>query len=257
MLGAIAGDIIGSVYEADPIKTKDFELFCPASRFTDDTVLTIAVADVLLTGSEYTRIFRDYYRGFPNLGYGYGFSHWAESASATAYNSFGNGSAMRVSPIGWAFDSLAEVITEAKRSAQVSHNHKEGIKGAQAVAAAIFLARNGQAKSHIKDYLTDAFHYNLERTLDEIRPGYSFDSTCQGSVPEAIIAFLDSDSYEDAIRNAVSLGGDSDTLACIAGAIAEAYYKEINAEIINSSYALLPDSLINVTRRFVDKYCHY
>lgn len=257
MLGAIAGDIIGSVYETDPIKTKEFELFCPTSRFTDDTVLTIAVADVLLTGGEYAPTFRDYYHRFPDKSYGSGFSRWAESTGATACNSYGNGSAMRVSPIGWAYNSLTEVMIEAKRSAQVSHNHHEGVKGAQAVATAIFLARSGQTKAYISEYLTHTFHYNLDRSLDEIRPDYTFDTTCQGTVPEAVIAFLNSNSHEDAIRNAISLGGDSDTMACIAGAIAEAYYKEIDIEILNGICARLPDIFINVTMRFINKYCHY
>lgn len=257
MLGAIAGDIIGSVYEASPIKSKEFVLLSPANRFTDDTVLTIAVAEVLLDGGEYAAAYRDYYRKFPHQGYGYGFSRWARMPEATAWHSYGNGSAMRVSPVGWALDSLADVLQEAQRSAIVSHNHEEGIKGAQAVATAVYLARQGCSKQHIRNTLGKMFNYDLETPLDEIRPGYSFDVSCQGSVPEAIIAFLESGDYEDAVRNAVSFGGDSDTMACIAGAIAEAYYRDINAIIINNVYSRLPATLSNIVSRFTAKYCRY
>jgi ADP-ribosylglycohydrolase len=257
MLGAIAGDIIGSVFESSPVKTKDFDLFSRGSIFTDDTVLTIAVAKVLLTQSSYEQTYRDFYRQYPNQGYGYGFSCWATSAEDTPYYSYGNGSAMRVNPVGWVCNDMEEILAEARRSAVVTHNHEEGIKGAQAVAAAIYMARNGYDKIAIKDFIAATFNYELDRKLDDIRPVYSFDVSCQGSVPESIIAFLESTSYEDAVRNAVSLGGDSDTMACIAGAIAEAYYKYIDTDIILDVFARLPHDLAAITQQFTAKYCHY
>ena len=259
MLGAIAGDIIGSVFESSPVKTKDFDLFSRDSVFTDDTVLTIAVARVLLTQSSYEQTYREFYRRYPGQGYGYGFSCWATAPGNgdIPYYSYGNGSAMRVNPIGWVYDNMEEILAEARRSAVVTHNHAEGIKGAQAVAAAIYMARNGQCKTEIKNFIAATFNYDLDRQLDDIRPQYSFDVSCQGSVPESIIAFLESTSYVDAIRNAVSLGGDSDTMACIAGAIAEAFYKYIDAEIISDVYARLPPELAEITQQFTGKYCLY
>ena len=259
MLGAIAGDIIGSVFESSPVKTKDFDLFSRDSVFTDDTVLTIAVARVLLTQSSYEQTYREFYRRYPGQGYGYGFSCWATAPGNgdIPYYSYGNGSAMRVNPIGWVYDNMEDILAEARRSAVVTHNHAEGIKGAQAVAAAIYMARNGQCKTEIKNFIAATFNYDLDRQLDDIRPQYSFDVSCQGSVPESIIAFLESTSYVDAIRNAVSLGGDSDTMACIAGAIAEAFYKYIDAEIISDVYARLPPELAEITQQFTGKYCLY
>ncbi len=256
MLGAIAGDIIGSVYEsrARRIKTKEFELFGRNSRFTDDTVLTVAVADALLTGKEYSKVFREYAKQYPRAGYGGLFIRWALSIDMPAYNSFGNGSAMRVSPIGFAFDTLEAVLDEARRSAEVTHNHPEGIKGAEATAAAVFLGLNGEEREDIRTFIEDRFGYDLGRSLNEIRPGYGFDPTCQGSVPEAIISFLESNDYEDAIRNAVSLGGDSDTLAAIAGGIAHAYYKEIPGFIVERVRAILPADLLDVTDHFCRKF---
>lgn len=257
MLGAIAGDVIGSIYERNPVKTRDFNLFSSDSIFTDDTVLTVAVANVLLSDMDYNIAFREFHRLYPNQGYGYGFTCWVQSDGSNPYNSYGNGSAMRVNPVGWAFDSLPEVLYEAKQSAIITHNHIEGIKGAQAVAAAIFLARTGHSKSAIRDYLGKTFQYDLDRTLDDIRPDYTFDVSCQGSVPESIIAFLESNDYEGAVRNAISLGGDSDTMACIAGAIAEAHYKYISPEIIIEVYERLPPDLATITRQFTGKYCLY
>jgi ADP-ribosylglycohydrolase len=257
MLGAIAGDIIGSVYERSPVKKRDFSLFSIDSTFTDDTVLSVAVAKVLLSDKDYDIAFREFYLQYPNQGYGYGFSRWVQSDSNNPYNSYGNGSAMRVNPVGWAFDSLPEVLHEAKQSAIITHNHPEGVKGAQAVAAAIYLARTGHSKPAIKDYLSKTFLYDLERPLDDIRPDYTFDVSCQGSVPESIIAFLESSNYEDAVRNAVSLGGDSDTMACIAGAIAEAYYKYIDPVIIAAVFERLPAHLATITKQFTGKYCQY
>ena len=224
MLGAIAGDIIGSVYEWHPIDTTDFPLFSPACRFTDDSVLTIAVADVILQGGGYADVLRRYARMYPDAGYGGTFYQWAMSEAAGPYNSWGNGSAMRVSPVGWAFDDLETVLAQAEKTAVVTHDHPEGIKGAQATAAAIFLARKGRGKHDIREYVEDTFGYDLSATIDEIRPGYHFDVSCQGSVPPAIRAFLEAEDYEQAVRLAISLGGDSDTLACIAGSVAEAFY---------------------------------
>ncbi len=232
MLGAVAGDIIGSVYEFNNTHRYDFELFTPRSTFTDDTVLTVAVADCILHGKDYARTIWEYGNRYPDRGYGGRFPNWLDSKDLKPYNSFGNGSAMRVSPVGFAFDTLEETLAEARRSAEVTHNHPEGIKGAQAVAAAIFLARRGESKGYIREYITDTFGYDLNRTLDEIRPNYTFDETCQGSVPEAIIAFLESNDYEDAIRKAVTLGGDSDTIACITGGIAQAHYGGVPEYIV-------------------------
>lgn len=224
MIGAIAGDIIGSVYEWRPVKTKEFPLFQPGSRFTDDTVLTCAVADSLLTRRPYGEKLREYYHYYPEAGYGGKFAAWAAQECMAPYNSWGNGSAMRVSPIGFAGNSLEEVLAEAKESALVTHNHPEGVKGAQAAAAAVLLARQRRSKADMKSYLEKQFGYNLSQTLAEIRPDYTFDVSCQGTLPAAILAFLEATDFEDAVRNAVSLGGDSDTLACITGAIAQAYY---------------------------------
>ncbi len=254
MLGAIAGDIIGSVYEWNNIKTVDFPLFSPNSRFTDDTVLTVAVADAILNGKDYARTIWKYGRRYPHAGYGGRFAQWLKGEDLLPYNSFGNGSAMRVSPVGFACDSIDEVLAEAAKSAAVTHNHPEGIKGAQAVALAIFLARQGQSKVDIKQQIETRFEYMLDRTLDDIRPAYKFDVSCQGSVPEAIIAFMESDNYEDAIRKAVSLGGDSDTIACITGGIAQAYYKEIPAYILQQMRNRLNSELLQVINDFSNHY---
>jgi ADP-ribosylglycohydrolase len=254
MLGAIAGDIIGSVYEGNPIKTKDFPLFCPESCFTDDTVLTVAIAQAILDGGGYADKLKEYCRRYPRAGYGMNFRHWGMSEHTEPYNSWGNGSAMRVSPVGFAFDDLDTVLSEAKRTAEVTHNHPEGIKGAQATAAAIFLARTGQSKSEIKSYIESTFDYELSQSLDTIRPHYSFDISCQGTVPQAIIAFLESTDVEDAIRNAVSLGGDSDTLACITGGMAQAFYGGVPEPMTQQALARLDDRLRQVTKVFASRY---
>ena len=227
MIGAIAGDIIGSVYENKPIKTTDFPLFSDGSMFTDDTVLTVAVADALLNDRDYAKFLRIWGRRYPNAGYGKSFITWIAIDGHPPYGSWGNGAAMRVSPIGWVCNSFDEVLAEAECSAVVSHNHPEAIKGAQAVALAVYLARTGSTKTEIKQEITKRFSYDLDRTVDAIRPTYTFDVSTQGSVPESIICFLESVSYEDAVRNAVSLGGDSDTMACIAGSIAETFYGSV------------------------------
>ncbi len=250
MIGAIVGDVVGSVYEWDRIKTKDFPLLQNRCTFTDDSVLTVAVAEAILTGRSYADTIRKLGLKFPDAGYGGRFGQWLLGRATGPYHSWGNGAAMRVSPVGWAFDDMATVLEEARKSAEITHDHPEGIKGAQATALAIFLARTGYPKHSIRDEITQRFGYDLDRTLDEIRPTYTFDESCQRTVPEAIIAFLESTSYEDAIRNAVSLGGDSDTLACITGSIAEAYYGEVPPPIRASVQALLPAALKETAARF-------
>lgn len=256
MLGAIAGDIIGSVYEFADHKTKDFPLFTDESIFTDDTILTVAVADVLLHGGSYTEAFKRYYRHYPNPcgGYGARFQDWASSANSQPYNSWGNGSAMRVSPVAYVHQDLASVLRAAEQTAVVTHNHPEGIKGAQATAAAIFLARQGQTKDAIKQYVETTFGYDLSRSLSQIRPGYQFNESCQETVPEAMISFLESTSFTDAIRNAVSLGGDADTLTCITGSMAEAFYGEVPEAIADRVWDLLPEHLKTIIVQFKATY---
>ena len=250
MLGAIAGDIIGSRFEHARIKSKDFELFNHQSVFTDDTVHTIALADSLLHKIPYQEKLREYFQYYPNAGYGSRFRRWARSPKPVPYGSYGNGSAMRVSPIAWFYDSLDDVLDAALRSAEMTHNHLEGMKGAQAVAGAVFVARKGADKRYIQDFIQESFAYDLSESLDEIRPGYEFDVSCQGSVPYAIVAFLESTDFEDAIRNAVSLGGDSDTQACIAGSIAEAYYGGVPTEIADETLARLDSRLMSIYQEF-------
>jgi ADP-ribosylglycohydrolase len=250
MIGAIAGDIIGSPYEGFPIKTKDFPLFGLTSRFTDDTVLTIAIADAIVSGRSYFEAVRSHSLRYPRAGYGGGFREWIHATNPAPYNSWGNGSAMRVSPVGFAFNDESTVLIEAERSAAITHNHPEGVKGAQATALAIFMARTGSDKNQIRDAIAERFHYDMNRTVDGIRLGYAFDISCQGTVPEALIAFLDSTSYEGAVRNAVSLGGDSDTLACIAGGIAQAFYGGVPEEIESQARRRLPADLAAVLDSF-------
>ena len=235
MYGAILGDIIGSPFEFDRgDKTKEFDLFTKGCDFTDDSVMTIAVGEALLAvGPEATvreieeavvTNMQDWGKRYPYAGYGGRFRYWLRERNPKPYGSYGNGSAMRVSAAGWLYDSLERTREVARATANVTHNHPEGIKGAEATASAIYMARNESSKEEIKEYIEREFHYNLDRTLDEIRPGYHMDETCQRTVPEAIIAFLESKDFEDAIRNAVSLGGDTDTLGAITGSIAEAFY---------------------------------
>jgi ADP-ribosylglycohydrolase len=254
MLGAIAGDVIGSVYEDHPIKYTDFPLFGRHSHFTDDTVLTVAAAYSILEKVDYATAFKIFGRRYPGAGYGSSFYQWLFQPEGRPYNSWGNGSAMRVSPIGFAFDSMEAVLEEAARSASVTHNHAEGIKGAQATALAIFLARKGEDKDFIKSEIEKRFTYNLSRALDDIRPGYRFDVSSQGSVPESITAFLESKDFEDAVRKAVSLGGDSDTMACIAGGIAHAYYRKIPEDIVANVRERLPAEFLEIIDRFTDAY---
>jgi ADP-ribosylglycohydrolase len=254
MLGAIAGDIIGSVYESGWMKSTDFPLFTSESTFTDDTVLTVAVADCVLHNKDYAETFKKYGRRYPNAGYGGMFRRWLHNSASLPYNSYGNGSAMRVSAVGFAGNTIEEVLAEARRSAEVTHNHPEGIKGAQAIASAIFLARTGKGKKEITRHIEAQFGYNLGQTLDEIRPSYHFDDTCQGSVPQAVIAFLESTDYEDAVRKAVSLGGDSDTLACMAGGLAQAYYKHIPNRIVWQVRQILDKDLLVIVDEFANRY---
>ncbi len=254
MLGAIAGDMIGSVYEARPIKTTEFPLFDRRSTFTDDTVCTVAVAHAILEGTDYAAALRRYGRRYPAAGYGGRFYNWIFRSSAGPYNSYGNGSAMRVSPVGHAFDSLDEVLDEAAKSAAVTHNHPDGIKGAQATALAVFLARTGESKDAIRRDVAALFDYDLDRKLDDIRETYAFDVSCQGSVPESIIAFLESNDFEDAVRKSISLGGDTDTMAAITGAVAEAYYGEVPEKISWRVRQRLPDDLLAVVDEFSKRY---
>jgi ADP-ribosylglycohydrolase len=256
LIGAIAGDMIGSVYERFPIKHKTFDLL--VSGFTDDTVLTLAVANAILHGVDYASSIKRFAQKYPHLPYGGSFRRWIWEWENTPYRSFGNGSAMRVSPVGFAFDSVEEVLNEAGRSAEVTHNHPEGIKGARATALAVYLARIGETKDTIRQEIKATFAYDLDRRLDDIRPHYGFDVTCQGSVPESIIAFLDSIDFEDAIRNAISLGGDADTMACIAGGIAQAFYKKIPETIVRDVINKLPLDLGEILGAFNHKYdCPY
>jgi ADP-ribosylglycohydrolase len=254
MIGAIAGDIIGSVYEWDRIKSKQFDLFSPDCCFTDDTVLTVALAESILTGNDYASLMKAYYRRYPNAGYGGLFHQWARAHESRPYNSWGNGAAMRISAVGFAFDTLDEVLVRAAEYTAVTHNHAEGIKGAQATAAAIFLARTGSTKADIKQFTAATFGYDLSRSVDEIRPAYHFNESCQQTVPEAVVCFLESTDFEDAIRNAISLGGDSDTLACITGGIAQASYG-VPAAIADRAISILDEHLRGVTARFVSRYC--
>ncbi|MFZ4856801.1 MAG: ADP-ribosylglycohydrolase family protein [Desulfuromonadaceae bacterium] len=254
MLGAIVGDIIGSIYEFENIKTTKFPLFGKGCFYTDDTVLTVALAESLLTGKRYDLLMKEYYRRYPDSGYGGQFIKWAKNDGSLPYNSWGNGSAMRISPVGWAFNTLEEVLIKAEEYTACTHDHPEGIKGAQATAAAIFLARSGSSKGDIRNYITDTFTYDLSSTCDVIRPTYRFDVSCQGTLPPALIAFLESTDFESAIRLAVSLGGDTDTLACITGSIAEAFYGGVPDNIAKKALVYLDDSLKTVAGEFVGRF---
>lgn len=254
MIGAIAGDVIGSVYEHRPIKTKEFPLFHPRCRFTDDSVLTIAVAEAILSGRGYRETLHEIGRRYPDAGYGGSFIGWLASADPRPYNSWGNGAAMRVSPVGFAFSSAERVLEEARKTAEVSHDHPEGVKGAQAAALAVFLARTGAGRETLREEISRRFGYDLDRTVEEIRRSYSFEISCWKTVPEAIVAALDAVSFEDAVRNAVSLGGDSDTLAAIAGGIAEGLFGSVPEDIQSAVERKLPPDLYEITRRFAETY---
>ncbi|HVP49820.1 MAG TPA: ADP-ribosylglycohydrolase family protein [Candidatus Bathyarchaeia archaeon] len=254
MLGAIAGDIIGSVHEFACGKSMDFPLFVKDSCFTDDSVLTVAVAECLLTGASYADKFREYTLAYPGRGYGGMFYQWATRGNRMPYNSWGNGSAMRVSPVAFAFEDLESVLHEASRTAVVTHNHPEGLRGAKATAAATFLARKGSSKAEIRRVIESRFEYDLGRPIAVIRETYEFNESCKKTVPEAITAFLDSKDYEDAIRLAISLGGDADTLACIAGGIAGAFYGGVPQPIAEPAWALLSDHLRRIVTVFHQTY---
>lgn len=259
MLGAIAGDIAGSTYEWNKVGDPKFRLFPAAAKFTDDSVLTIAVADAILRNREgatpdYGVFIHSYGRKWKGMGYGAMFQQWLASPHPKPYNSFGNGSAMRVSPVAWAYDDEPTVLEQASHSAEVTHNHAEGIKGAQSVALAILLARKGEGKEAIRARIEHDFDYDLQRSVEQIRPVYSFDETCQGSVPEAIIAFIDSSDFESAVRNGIWLGGDADTQACISGSIAEAFYGGVPSAIASEVRKRVDVELLTVVDEFIAKF---
>lgn len=257
MYGAIIGDIVGSRYESITYKRKEFELFSKFGSFTDDTVMTVAVADALLTDGDFAEAMQKWGRRYPDAGYGPKFEQWIFDPDPKPYGSWGNGSAMRVSPCALIAENLDEALELAERSALVSHDHPEGIKGAKAIAAAVYLARSGSGKEEIRDFIERHF-YPLKRTLAQIRPGYQFNSSCQGSVPEAIQAFLESTDFEDAIRNAISLGGDSDTIGAMAGSIAWSFYSRESGpthrmrEIWRIARTYLPADMLEIVRKFAE-----
>ena len=268
MLGAIIGDIVGSIYEFDNIKTKNFNLFTNEMFFTDDTVMTIAIADAIINGAKpenFILSMKKWGCNYIEKSYGASFINWLTSETSEPYNSWGNGSAMRVSPCGWVA-KLSEPFEEglkltedlAKKSAEVTHNHPEGIKGAQATASSIFFMRHGKSKNAIeeyknklKDYIQNKYKYDLNFTLNEIRPSYAFNESCQKTVPQAIVSFLESENFEDAIRNAISIGGDSDTLAAITGSIAEAAYG-IPEDIKNKAISYLDNEIKEVYNSWIN-----
>ena len=257
LISAILGDIAGSIFEFNPHKSVDINLHDNRMDFTDDTIMTIAVADWILNDKKLTKIglahkMQEWGRKYPNPMGAYGgmFSQWLNSDNPKPYNSWGNGAAMRVSAVGFAFNTMEETLNIAKKSAEVTHNHPEGIKGAQATAAAIFMARTGSTKEDIRKYISENFGYDLNRSCDEIRLTYGFDGSCQGTVPESIIAFLDSKDYEDALKLCISLGGDADTMGAITGAIAGAYYHRIPASAYEFGMGKLPADIRNVVTKF-------
>lgn len=263
MYGAILGDMIGAPYEFDRgNKTKDFEMFNDRVSFTDDSVMTIAVADALMRISKdaedddvrtaVIQSMQKWGRMYPRAGYGQRFSFWLGKKNPQPYGSWGNGSAMRVSSVGWLYNSLEETRRYARLTAEVTHNHPEGIKGAEAVASAIFMARNGASKEEIKKYIIQEFDYDLSRTCDEIRPGYHHIESCQETVPEALTAFMEGADFEDVIRTAVSLGGDCDTLTCIATSIAEAFYG-LPDNMKDECRKRLPKDMLSVLDRFDER----
>ena len=254
ILGALLGDTIGSTREKGHDKSTDFALWSASSHPTDDSVLTCATAEALLGGIAYEKAYRDWARRYPHAGYGRAFKHWFLADDAGPYQSWGNGSAMRASPIGVAMTTIDDVMQEAERSAVVTHDHPEGVKGAQAAALAVFLARTRVPKEDIRRELAARFGYDMVRTIDEIRPVYAFDVSCQGSVPEALISFLESNSTEQAIRLATSLGGDADTQACIAGAAAAAWEGSVPEPLARELWKRLPDDMRDVVEAFAERY---
>jgi ADP-ribosyl-[dinitrogen reductase] hydrolase len=255
MLGAIVGDVIGSPFEHANVKSTAFRLFDRSAQYTDDSVLTVATADALMNGGDYATAYQNYFHRFPNAGYGGQFVVWANRRLTRPYNSWGNGSAMRSSPVGWARDTLDDVLDEAERTAIVTHDHPEAVKGAQAVAACVFLARTEKSGERIRQFVHDGCGYPLDRSIDEIRPGYEFDVSCKGTVPVAVQAVLESNDFENAIRLAVSVGGDSDTIASIAGAIAHALYGGVPKHLLDPvlNIYLSPD-LADMSREFCERF---
>lgn len=259
MLGSIIGDIVGSVYEFANIKTKEFPLFNDRGSYTDDSILSVATADWLLHGGDIAKFYSDYAvrNPFPMGGYGSSFQLWVVRSQRQndyrPYNSCGNGSAMRVGPVGWAFDTKEQTLDMARQSAACTHNHPDGIKGAQTAALCIFMARNGASKEEMREAIEHEIGYDLNFTCDEIRPTYCWGSTCEKSVPQAVVAFLDGTDFEDCIRNAVSIGGDSDTIACITGSIAEAFYG-IPADIRERAETYLPKQMLATVHEFETRF---
>lgn len=266
MLGAVIGDIAGSAYEWDNAKTEDFKLFGKKSRFTDDTVMSCATAEAVLCLREHTEIaeehtskvfanlYKRYYEKYPDAGYGAAFAKWAQDERLFVQGSYGNGASMRISPIGFAFERLEDVLVHAERSCLYTHNNREAISGAQAVAGAVFLARSGKTKGEIRRFVQKTAGYNLNLKLKDIRESYSFSSRTKQSVPVAITAFLEADSYEDAVRRAIAVGGDSDTIACIAGGIAQAFYGEIPDWMKDEALARLDPRLLGIIGRFQKEF---
>jgi ADP-ribosylglycohydrolase len=258
MIGAIAGDIIGSIYEFTNEKPPyEFTLFSDESYFTDDTVLSVALADSILKDVDYMFKMREYHNIYPDRGYGGMFRKWAVGKIKRPYNSWGNGSAMRVSPVGWAYNDIETILQKAKESAEITHNHPEGIKGAQSTALSIYLARTGKTKPVIKEIIENRFNYNLSFDLEELRRSYKFNESCQNTVPQAIYTFLISDNFEDSIRKAIYIGGDSDTLACINGSIAEAYYKGVPITIRDQVFSKLDKYLTKTVKEFENNFLRY
>ena len=255
MLGAVVGDVIGSPFERCNVKSTNFRLFDRGAQCTDDTILTVATAHALLNDADYRAAYQDYFHRFPGAGYGGRFVVWANRRESHPYHSWGNGSAMRAGPVGWARDTIDGVLDEAERSAVVTHDHPDGVTGAQAVAACVFLARTGHDRDRIRAFVHEGCRYPLDRTLDEIRPTYGFDVSCKGTVPVAVQAFLESSDFENAIRLAVSVGGDSDTIACVAGAIAHAYYGAVPKHLLEPvlDVYLSPD-LVDVSLTFCERF---
>lgn len=262
MYGAVLGDIIGSTYEWHNVKSEDFDLFPAGSTFTDDTVLSVAVAEKILNQEKsamssrksYAMWYKQYYKRYPNAGFGQMFSKWALSNDLYVQKSYGNGAAMRISAVGYAFESISGIMKEVKNNCYYTHHHSEAVMGASAIAVAIFLARKDCDKEEIKKRIIKQFSYSLDATVDEIRKDYVFDSRASYTVPVALEAFFESDCYEDAIRKAISVGGDSDTIACMTGGIAQAYYKKIPENIFDKGINILDAGLKQVLNEFEDRY---
>ncbi len=254
IIGTIAGDMAGTGHAGEKPDPAEFPLFTEKSDYTCDSVLTVAVMDSLLNGRDYSHTLQVYGRKYPKRRYGTIFTRWLSQDYPTPYNSWNNGAAIRVSPIGYSGRTLKEVLDEASNCAGVSHNHPDGIEGAQATAAAVFLAKNGRTKDEIRDYVEKKFRYNLQRTIEDIRPNYFYDQSCRGTIPEAIIAFLDSDDFESSLRLAISLGGDNGSISSITGGIAQAFYKEIPEHISKPVISHLTPEMFEIIEEFSSTY---